>query len=178
MQAVGDGGAALAISPRVTLLLPGSSSSRGLGSGGVGLQLNLPVSTTLSERIVSHTNVGGTYVPSTPTASGGQGPMATYSLGQSFVWLAHRNLNLLAEVVYSSTELAGSAGTGRVTSLTVNPGLRAAVNFANGLQMVPGVSLPIGVGPSRGELAVFFYLSFEHAFRLAGATGEAFPPDR
>lgn len=177
-QAVGDGNATLALSPRVTLLLPGSTSTPGLGSGGPGLQLNVPMSATLFERIVTHTNVGGTYVPSAPAAGGAYGRMATFSLGQSVIWLAHQNLNFLAEVVYSSTEPPGSAGTGRVTSLTVNPGLRAAVNFPNGLQMVPGVSVPIGVGPSRGERAVFFYLSFEHAFRLAGPTDESLAPNR
>jgi hypothetical protein len=29
---------------------------------------------------------------------------------------------------------------------------------------VPGIALPIGVGASRGEKAVFLYLSFEHPF--------------
>jgi len=27
------------------------------------------------------------------------------------------------------------------------------------------LAFPIGVGPSRGEKSVFFYLSFEHPFR-------------
>jgi hypothetical protein len=50
--------------------------------------------------------------------------------------------------------------------------VRAAVNLAGGLQVVPGVSVPIGLGPSRGERAVFFYLSLEHPFRLAGPPAE------
>mgnify|MGYP003416988619 CR=1 FL=1 len=40
------------------------------------------------------------------------------------------------------------------------------------LQIVPGISVPIGIGPSRGETAIFFYLSLEHPFRLAGETDE------
>jgi len=39
-----------------------------------------------------------------------------------------------------------------------NPG------FKNGLQIVPGVAMPIGIGPSAGETGVFLYLSFEHPF--------------
>jgi hypothetical protein len=37
--------------------------------------------------------------------------------------------------------------------------------FASGLQIAPGVAVPIGVGPSRGERSLFVYLSFEHPFR-------------
>jgi hypothetical protein len=40
--------------------------------------------------------------------------------------------------------------------------VRWAHNFTNGLQIVPGVSVPMGAGPSAGERGVIFYLSFEH----------------
>jgi hypothetical protein len=78
-------------------------------------------------------------------------------------------------VVYTRSELAGPAGTERTESLTVNPGLRAGFDLAGGLQIVPGVSFPIGVGPSRGERAILLYLSFEHPFCLAGPTEEPKP---
>ena len=32
---------------------------------------------------------------------------------------------------------------------------------------VPGIAVPIGVGPSAGEKGMIFYLSFEHPFALA-----------
>ena len=32
------------------------------------------------------------------------------------------------------------------------------------LQIVPGIAVPIGVGPSRGEKGIFLCLSFEHPF--------------
>ena len=35
----------------------------------------------------------------------------------------------------------------------------------DGLQIVPGIAMPIGVGPSAGEKSVLIYLSFEHPFR-------------
>jgi hypothetical protein len=50
-------------------------------------------------------------------------------------------------------------------SAIVNPGIRWAHNFPSGLQIVPGVSFPIGFGPSNGSRGVFFYLSFEHPFK-------------
>ena len=37
-------------------------------------------------------------------------------------------------------------------------------NFDSGLQIVPGVAVPVGVGPSEGEYGVIGYLSFEHPF--------------
>ena len=43
-------------------------------------------------------------------------------------------------------------------------GVRTAFDFASGMQIVPGLAFPIGVGPSRGERSVFVYLSLEHHF--------------
>jgi len=50
-------------------------------------------------------------------------------------------------------------------SLLHSPGIRWSYNFMNGLQIVPGVGVPLGVGPSAGERAILLYLSFEHPFR-------------
>jgi hypothetical protein len=170
LQALGNGGTAVALSPRLTLLLPTGDASRGLGNGSAGLQVNLPLSVVLSERFVSHVNIGGTYLPSALAQSGGHGALTAFSIGQSFVWLAHRRLNFLVEAIYTTTEIEARAGVERSEALTVNPGLRGAIDFASGLQIVPGLSVPLGLGPSRGENGVFFYLSFEHPFSLAGPT--------
>ena len=170
LQALGSGETAIALSPRLTLLLPTGDASRGLGNGGAGLQVNLPLSVVLSERFVSHVNIGGTYLPSALAQSGGHGALTTFSIGQSLVWLAHRRLNCLVEALYTTTEIAARAGVERSETLIVNPGLRSAIDFASGLQIVPGLSVPLGLGPSRGENGVFFYLSFEHPFGPAGPT--------
>ncbi len=171
-QAVGNGEATLALSPRLTLLLPTGDASRGLGSGGAGLQVNVPLSVVLSKRWVAHTNIGGTYAPSARAASGGYGAMTAFAVGQSLVWLAHERLNLLVEALYTSSEIGARAGAERTQTLTLNPGVRAAFDFASGLQIVPGVAVPIGLGPSRGDTGIFLYLSFEHPFRAAGAPEE------
>jgi hypothetical protein len=52
-----------------------------------------------------------------------------------------------------------------VRSAFVSPGVRWSYDFESGLQIVPGIAFPIGVGPSRREKSVFLYLSFEHPFR-------------
>lgn len=168
LQLVGDGEKPVAMAPRLSLVLPTGDAPRGLGSGGAGVQVNVPLSVVMSRDFVTHVNIGGTYIPSARVSSTETAPQATFALGQSLIWLAHQNLNFMLEVLYSSTEIAARAGTARTDSLFVNPGLRAAINFANGLQVVPGIAVPIGLGPSRGEIALFWYLSFEHPFRLAG----------
>jgi hypothetical protein len=74
-------------------------------------------------------------------------------------------LNLLLEAVYTwEEEVAGPGTTDRSNSFVINPGVRWAINRPSGLQIVPGICVPIGVGPSRGDEALFLYLSFEHPF--------------
>jgi hypothetical protein len=171
-QAIGSGETPVAFAPRLTLLLPSGDASRGLGAGGTGLQVNLPLSVMLGSHFVTHANVGGTYVPSARVDASESAPLTTFAIGQSVIWLTHPNFNLMLEALYTNTELSAKAGVQRTESLTINPGVRGAINFASGLQIVPGVSIPLGVGPSSGERSVLFYLSFEHPFRLAGPTEE------
>jgi hypothetical protein len=58
----------------------------------------------------------------------------------------------------------GAGGTSRDEQLLLSPGIRWAYDFANGMQIVPGVAMPLGVGPSRGGRSVFLYFSVEHPF--------------
>ncbi len=59
---------------------------------------------------------------------------------------------------------SGAGTTSTVKAAYVSPGVRWSYDFASGLQIVPGIAFPIGVGPSRHEKSVFLYLSFEHPF--------------
>ncbi len=168
LQAVGSGEASVALAPRLSVILPTGDATRGLGSGGPGLEVNLPLSVALSDRFVSHVNLGGRYLPKADTELG-SADLTSFTVGQSFIWLAHRKLNFMVETVYSSIDIAATGASSRSETLTVNPGLRAAIDIG-GLQIVPGVAFPIGIGPSRGDNGMFFYLSFEHPFRFAGPT--------
>jgi hypothetical protein len=60
--------------------------------------------------------------------------------------------------------VTGESSTSWTDDLVISPGFRAALNFESGLQIVPGIAVPIGAGPSSGSRGVFFYLSFEHPF--------------
>ena len=163
-QLVGDGEARVAVAPRLTVLLPTGDSRRGLGAGSTGVQISLPASTVLSEKWVTHWNAGATL---TPSARNGQGEKANtfgFNFGASLIWLG-KDFNALVETAWSSAEtVTGPGRTDRTTTWLVSPGARWAYNFASGLQIVPGIGFPIGLGSSRGQYSILLYLSFEHPF--------------
>jgi hypothetical protein len=136
-QILGVGGGPVAFAPRLSVLLPTGDGSE------TAWQFNLPLSVELNDRFVAHSNAGATFT----------GSERTVSLGQSLVWLAAPRVNVLVEAVWDDEE-----------NFLVSPGIRWAYNLDSGLQIVPGVAVPIGVGPSAGERGVFLYLSFEHAY--------------
>lgn len=164
-QLIGDGDATVASAPRFSLILPTGDEKKGLGAGGIGFQFNLPVSIVVHPKLATHWNAGMTFTPSAKNADGVKDTKTDFNLGQSFIWLAHQNFNVLLETVWNSVQTIESRGEKtRTSSLFISPGVRWAHNFKNGLQIVPGIAFPIGIGPSSGEYGVFFYLSFEHPF--------------
>jgi hypothetical protein len=165
-QAVGTGEAAVAVAPRASLIVPSGDGRGALGHGGWGGETGVPVSVALGSRFVAHSNVDGTWVPAA-RASGGTGALLGLRLGQGLVWLAHRNVNLLVEATYELQALDAGDRTIRHEELLVSPGVRAALNVRGGLQIVGGVAVPIGVGPSAGDRAILGYLSFEHPITRA-----------
>jgi hypothetical protein len=167
-QLIGDGAAKVAVAPRFTLLFPSGDWRVGHGSGGVGLQASLPVSIQHGQRLATHWNAGATWIPHAHDSDGHKAGTVGVNLGQSFVWLASSRFNALLETTWNSSEQVVSNGlTSRRYDVFVSPGIRWAYNFKNGLQIVPGVGLPLGVGPSSGNRALILYLSFEHPLRWA-----------
>jgi hypothetical protein len=152
------------VAPRFSLLLPTGDASRERGAGGVGFQFNLRASVRLSRKFVAHSNAGFTVAPRAENVLGESARAIDYNLGQSLVWLAAPRLNFLVETVWNNTATVTAPGqTMRENEVLINPGVRWAHNFRNGLQIVPGVGFPFGVGASRGERGIFLYLSFEHS---------------
>lgn len=167
-QLVGNGEAKLAIAPRLSLLIPSGDFRLGRGVGSTGVQTNFPVSLQHNRWLVTHWNAGLTWVPRARNNSGEQAGLLNVNLGQSVVWLASHRFNGLLETLWTSTEeVVGLNKTNRRQDLYVSPGIRWAYNFSSGLQIVPGIGVPIGVGPSSGQRGVIFYLSFEHPWRIA-----------
>lgn len=154
-----------ALAPRVTLLLPTGASHRGRGSGGTGIQFNLPFSAQLAPQWVAHSNAGVTLTPNAHDTLGNKAATRAFALGQSLIWLPHPNFNLMLESTWTSAnEVVGPGRTKSTSEFLLSPGVRGALNFSSGLQIVPGIAFPFGIGASRGDKAVLAYLSFEHPF--------------
>lgn len=165
-QLLGGGKEKVAFSPRISLMFPTGSTRAGRGVGGVGYQMALPLSWVLSEKVVTHWNLGATMLPVAHNDSGSKAATFGYNFGQSVVWLARPRVNFLLETVVTRFQTVTSPDTTTWnTVFLLNPGIRWAYNLRNGLQIVPGVGVPLGVGPSAGERGVFLYLSIEHPFR-------------
>jgi hypothetical protein len=151
------------VAPRLSVLLPSGDERKERGTGGAGIQVNLPISVEHSDRFVTHWNAGATFTPSARNSAGDEATARRYNLGGSVIWLAKSALNLMLEVAWSTDEqVSGPNERVRVRSFFLAPGVRSAIDFTSGLQIVPGIALPIGIGPSRGDRQFFLYLSFEH----------------
>ena len=105
-------------------------------------------------------------IPSAKNALGEEARAFAYNLGASAIWLAHPRFNVMLETVWNRSDFVIAPGrTGHDKGAFVSPGVRWSHDFDSGLQIVPGVAVPIGVGPSSGEKGIFVYLSFEIPFR-------------
>jgi hypothetical protein len=165
-QLVGNPEARTVAAPRLSILLPTGAEEEGRGAGGMGFQMNLPVTLVLSNEIVTHWNAGATLTPSARNALRETATTHSFNLGASLVWLVRPSLNFLLETVWEKTGTV--VADGRVigeTGWVLSPGVRWAFDLPGSLQIVPGVAYTIGLGPGSDEDALFVYLSFEHPFR-------------
>ncbi len=146
-QVLGGEDAQVHVAPRLSMLVPTGSEQKGRGARGVSLQANVPVSWMPVPRLAAHWNSGLTLSP---------GARASPFLGASAIWLVRPEFNVLVETLWVG---------GDDESLVLNPGIRWAFNFENGLQIVPGVAYTIGLDKGAGPDGIFLYLSFEHPFK-------------
>jgi hypothetical protein len=150
-QLVGDSDAKLAATPRFTVTLPTGDWRRGQGNGAAGFNAAMALSYVPHPMWNLHFDAGATNVPRSRATT------HTYQLGNNIVWLPSKRLNLMVETLYQRDD--------GQRSLLISPAVRWAYNRPGGLQIVPAIGFPIGVGPSAGERSVILYLSFEHPFR-------------
>lgn len=166
LQAVGSGEHALAVSPRLSVLLPTGSAKAGRGTGGVGVQAALPLTWRFAPRLTTVANVIGTVVPSAESGAGDAATTLELGLGGSLIWSLHPRLNLLVEGIWTHGDAVVAEGqTITREEAWLNPGVRWSFDLAGDWQVVPGVAYTIGVGPTQGEHGAFLYLSVEHPFR-------------
>ncbi len=159
-----------AIAPRASVILPTGDEDRGLGTGEVGYQFNLPISKEL-ERFAFHFNAGTTIFPdaSVELAGGGDSPgrdLNGYNLGASAIWLASYDVNYFLEFVTFWQEELDALGIEEDTTVALlNPGVRGALYTGEEVQWVVGASVPIGLSEDAPDVGVFLYMSIEHDFR-------------
>lgn len=159
-QAVAAGGdGKVAVSPRLSAIVPTGGRDTGTGYRGFGAQACLPISVELAPWLVSHINLGATWAPRGKVGDRTAEHLSVFG-GQSLVWLIHPRFNALAEVVWSSSDTKVGGITSHEQQLTISPGVRYGVDLGE-TQVVLGLAAPLGVGPSAGEKAVFGYLSVE-----------------
>jgi hypothetical protein len=165
-QAIGTGLTRLAVAPRLSVTLPTGDWKKGQGIGAAGVETMLPVSYVLSPLFTTHFDAGLALTPSARNTAGDRANVYAITLGHSLILTTHPNVQFLVETLYDRDQVVTGKGTTDWTDdLVISPGVRGAINFASGLQIVPGIAVPIGVGPSHGERGVFLYLSFEHPFK-------------
>jgi hypothetical protein len=137
-QWIGDASANFAVSPRVSLILP-----TGEGSEDTGIQVGVPLSKILTDRLIAHTNLGATWFPD-------EGSDTQVFAGQSLIYAVSPRLNVMLEALWT--------GNSDDNELLIAPGIRWSHNLANGAQLVPGVAY---VRADNDGDAVLLYLSYE-----------------
>ena len=110
ISSLGNGEAKLACAPRLSMLFPTGSARKGLGVGGLGLQVGLPFSLVLGKHLVSHANLGFTHVFSARDALDDRASLSTYNLGASLVWLATSRFNVLTEIIWTRAQSVTGPG--------------------------------------------------------------------
>jgi hypothetical protein len=165
-QLAGNPQAKTVAAPRFTVLLPTGDEKEGRGQGGLGLQVNVPVTLVLSDKVVTHWNAGATLTPSARNALGDAATTHSWNLGASLIWLVRPSFNVLVESILNDARTVFAEGVVvSETGWVISPGFRWAFDVPGDLQIVPGIAYNVGLGNGADENAVFLYLSFEHPFK-------------
>lgn len=142
-QLFGSESSRAAIAPRLWVLLP--TRSEHFGGRNSGLQVNVPLSVTLHERLVSHTSAGATWYRDARTKE--------LQLAQSLAFAMTDRVSLLVDAAWTRCDDEDHL-------LVVRPGIQVALDGPGGLQVAPGIALPLGTDAG----GVLVYVAFEHPF--------------
>ena len=152
--------------PEFTLIVP---TGRNHGYGGWGGQFTLAATKRLSQKVMTHYNIGYSYVSRADFITSGSSADRTFfeedlhlqNAAASVVWYVTRRFNVMFESTGGAGKKLVDTHTARAFNLTLNPGFR--VLFETGTsQIVPGLSVPLNFENSNFSGAgVFIYLSYE-----------------
>jgi len=128
--------------------------------------MSVPISVVHNNLVTTHWNLGTTITPSQKNPLGQTSDTFGVNAGQSFIFSVNNRFNLMRETGWASTEsVVAKDKTVRDNTILLSPGMRWAYNFKSGMQIVPGVAFPTGVGPSSGDWGILLYFSIEHPYR-------------
>jgi hypothetical protein len=96
-----------AFAPRLSLVLPTGDRDKGLGTGVVGYETNLPFSKIISDRWTLHFNAGLSLFPNAQDHH-----LTNYNLGASAIYAVSRDFNLMLETVAGRNEDIAEGRTG------------------------------------------------------------------
>ena len=150
-----------AFSPRVSFILPTGNATRGLGDGGPGWQVNLPVSKQLGG-VYLHWNGGFTHTPAADI-DGAEYSLFTPHVALSGIWQLRPMLNLMLESVLAWEETIEAGTSVRNNVVVVAPGLRGGWDIGDA-QAVAGIAIPASFAEGDASLGVFGYFSYELPF--------------
>ena len=167
-QALMEGPGRPAFSPRVSLGLPTGDAFRLLGSGSVGLQVNLPFSKQTGDWYW-HWNAGFTWLPraeaiQTNPDDDRRVDLFSPSLAGSGIYRLGQMFNLMLEGVVLFNELPGVNDTSRETTFTLSPGARGGWNLGD-QQLILGAAMPITWVNGGAKTGLLVYLSYELPFK-------------
>jgi len=160
-QALSEGDAVPAFSPRVSLILPSGNATNGLGNGGVGWQVNLPFSKQLRDVYV-HWNAGFTNLPAAEQ-DGAHYNLFIPHVALSGIWRVRPMFHLMLENLLLWDESIENTVTEREALLLVSPGFRWGFNSGD-KQTVVGFATPVSFSSEKTDVSALGYFSYELPF--------------
>jgi hypothetical protein len=130
-QWIGGEGSRAAVAPRVSLMLP--TRSRHFGQSSRGIEVAVPFSAALTERLVSHASIATLWFHDRDETE--------IKLAESLIFAVRPRVMLTADALYTR------AGGGDI--LIVRPGAQVTLEGPAGLQIAPGIAFPLSAGSRR-----------------------------
>ncbi len=161
LQALSERAGVPAFSPRISLIAPTGSVSKGLGNGSLGWQVNLPFSKQIRD-VYLHWNAGFTHTPNAETG-GSTHNLATPHVAASAIVRLRPMLNLMFESIAAWEALVEDGRGSHMPVVTLSPGLRGGWNIGD-TQTILGLSLPLTMSDGDVSVGAFGYLSYELPF--------------
>jgi DtxR family Mn-dependent transcriptional regulator len=150
-----------AISPRLSLILPSGSAGDGLGNGGPGWQVNLPVSKQVGD-VYIHANAGFTHMPAAEIGDV-EYDLFTPHVALSGIWRLRPMFHLMLEGVVEWEAAVEDSRRRRDGVATLAPGFRTGWN-AGDAQTIVGFAVPVAFSRGEADFGVFGYFSYELPF--------------